>query len=65
MTIEERYDGIYSNKVLYHLTREELKISLENQAQALKTDGIMIRSGGETEKAIIRVCILSITTKIS
>ncbi len=44
MTIEERYDGIYSNKVLYHLRREELKISLGNQAHALKTDGIMLHS---------------------
>lgn len=44
MDTDERYDGIYSNKVLYHLTRDELLASLERQAHALNAGGIALHS---------------------
>lgn len=51
VTVEtnRRFDGIYSNKVLYHLTREELSQSFERQARVLNQDGIALHSfwGGE------------------
>ena len=41
---DERYDGIYSNKALYHLTRDELRASFKRQGQVLKTGGIALHS---------------------
>lgn len=41
---DKRYDGIYSNKALYHLSRDELRASFERQAQVLKTGGIALHS---------------------
>ena len=41
---EERYDGIYSNKALIHLSRDELLASFERQAQVLNKDGIALHS---------------------
>ena len=41
---DERYDGIYSNKVLHHLRRDELLASFERQAQVLKAGGIALHS---------------------
>ncbi len=41
---DERYDGIYSNKVLIHLSRADLLASFERQAQVLNTGGVAIHS---------------------
>lgn len=41
---DERFDAIYSNKVLQHLTREELADSLEYQAALLLPDGVLLHS---------------------
>lgn len=41
MNIEDKYDCIYSNKVLSHLTEEELVYSLTKQEEHLKDDGII------------------------
>jgi cyclopropane fatty-acyl-phospholipid synthase-like methyltransferase len=44
MDIGKRFDGIYSNKVLHHLTRAELKESLGRQAKVLNGQGILCHS---------------------
>lgn len=44
METEEQYHGIYSNKVLYHLTRDELLASFERQARVLTRGGIALHS---------------------
>jgi SAM-dependent methyltransferase len=44
MGIDRRFDCIYSNKVLHHLTREELKKSLKNQGAVLNANGILFHS---------------------
>jgi len=41
---ERTFDAIYSNKVLYHLTREELCTSLRHQARALNPGGVLFHS---------------------
>lgn len=41
---ERRFDGIYSNKVLHHLTPEELKQSLEKQRQLINVNGVLLHS---------------------
>lgn len=41
---DERYQGIYSNKVLCHLRRDQLLVSFQRQAQALETRGIALHS---------------------
>lgn len=41
---EKTFDGIYSNKVLQHLTVDELKRSIAKQAQALNEGGIVFHS---------------------
>lgn len=38
------FDGIYSNKVLHHLTTEDLKTSLKKQKQILNPGGILFHS---------------------
>ena len=40
----ECYDGIYSNKVLHHLSDEELKESINNQLSRLNENGIVCHS---------------------
>lgn len=40
----QKFDCIFSNKVLYHLTEEELKASLERQWELLNEDGILLHS---------------------
>ena len=57
LEIIEKFDAIYSNKVLHHLTNKELKESIENQARALSSDGIICHSfwqgeGEETFKGM-------------
>jgi cyclopropane fatty-acyl-phospholipid synthase-like methyltransferase len=44
MATERRFDGIYSNKVLHHLTREELKESFARQALVVKDGGVLLHS---------------------
>ncbi|MCI5773052.1 MAG: class I SAM-dependent methyltransferase [Erysipelotrichaceae bacterium] len=39
--LDEKFDCIYSNKVLYHLNKQEFVVSLSNQAQHLKANGII------------------------
>lgn len=42
MNIEGKFDCIYSNKVLSHLTKEELMKSLNLQAELLNDEGIIL-----------------------
>jgi len=46
ITVEtnRQFDAIYSNKVLYHLTREQLAQSLEQQLRILKSGGLVMHS---------------------
>ena len=44
METDRRFDCIYSNKVLQHLTREELQESLRRQAEVLNSKGISLHS---------------------
>lgn len=41
---DRRFDAIYSNKVLHHLTRQELSDSFRRQAQVLKSNGILLHA---------------------
>ena len=41
---ERKFDCIYSNKVLIHLTREELTQSFRRQAEILNPDGILFHT---------------------
>lgn len=41
MNIYEKFDCIYSNKVLHHLTREDFIKSIKNQKKNLNEDGII------------------------
>lgn len=41
---DRTFDALYSNKVLYHLTKEELRISLHNQARILNPNGVLLHS---------------------
>lgn len=41
INVTQKYDCIYSNKVLHHLTEDELAVSLSEQANALSLDGII------------------------
>lgn len=53
VTTKSTFDCIYSNKVLHHLTREELLLSLSNQIKILASDGIIAHSfwiGDEDQK---------------
>jgi cyclopropane fatty-acyl-phospholipid synthase-like methyltransferase len=44
MNIGRRFDGIYSNKVLHHLTGEEIRESFKAQANVLNSRGILFHS---------------------
>lgn len=52
MDIDRRFDCIYSNKVLHHLNRDELKTSLHRQAEVLHDNGLLFHSFwyGDTEE---------------
>ncbi|MGB3185762.1 MAG: class I SAM-dependent methyltransferase [Ornithinimicrobium sp.] len=39
---DRHFDAIYSNKVLHHLTRDELITSLERQARLLRPGGLLL-----------------------
>jgi SAM-dependent methyltransferase len=41
---KRRFDAMYSNKVLMHLTREELRASLRRQAEVLNEGGLLLHS---------------------
>lgn len=41
---ERKFDCIYSNKVLHHLTKSELKESLQRQRNALNENGLLFHS---------------------
>lgn len=44
MDTDRKFDGIYSNKVLYHLEREALNVSFQRQAEVLRAGGIALHS---------------------
>lgn len=44
MDTDRKFDCIYSNKVLHHLTREELKESFRRQKESLNDDGLLFHS---------------------
>ncbi|WP_136480466.1 class I SAM-dependent methyltransferase [Cognatitamlana onchidii] len=44
LTIKDRFDGIYSNKVLHHLTNDQLSQSIKRQCQILNDSGIICHS---------------------
>ena len=39
-----KFDGIYTNKVLHHLTKKELEISITRQSEILNTKGVICHS---------------------
>jgi len=41
---EKHFDGIYSNKVLHHLTTDELNLSIKRQASILNDGGLVCHS---------------------
>ncbi len=44
LNVENRFDCIYSNKVLIHLTTDELKKSIERQSKLINKNGYLIHS---------------------
>ena len=44
LSIDEKFDGIYSNKVLHHLNDEELRASILRQHEILNNRGILCHS---------------------
>lgn len=44
LNTKRTFDGIYSNKVLHHLTDEEIKNSIKRQYQILNEDGFICHS---------------------
>jgi len=44
IAVEKKYNCIYSNKVLHHLTEDELSLSLAQQVKVLTKDGIIAHS---------------------
>lgn len=44
LDINRKFDCIYSNKVLHHLTSDDLKTSLHRQAELLNDNGILFHS---------------------
>lgn len=56
---DSKFDAVYSNKVLHHLTREEMRRSLKRQAEILRSGGILLHglwAGTETEKHQGLIC---------
>ena len=41
---DKKFDGIYSNKVMHHLTDNELERSIKRQYEILNTNGIICHS---------------------
>lgn len=44
LSTSQKFDGIYSNKVLHHLNDKELEASIERQHQILNTGGFICHS---------------------
>jgi len=44
LNTSKKFDGIYSNKVMHHLSDHELKNSIKRQAEILKPSGIVCHS---------------------
>jgi cyclopropane fatty-acyl-phospholipid synthase-like methyltransferase len=44
MDINKTFDGIYSNKVLHHLTSDDLRTSFQRQSHILNDRGIVLHS---------------------
>mgnify|MGYP001827769854 CR=1 FL=1 len=44
MDTDRRFDAVYSNKVLHHLTRQELAESFQRQAGVLQNGGILLHA---------------------
>lgn len=44
MNIDRKFDCIYSNKVLHHLSKDEFKKSLKNQTEVLNNNGLLFHS---------------------
>ena len=44
LEVDKKYNCIYSNKVLHHLTEKQLKQSLEQQMKILTTNGLIAHS---------------------
>jgi SAM-dependent methyltransferase len=44
LATDRKFNGIYSNKVLHHLTDDELASSIKRQAKVLNPDGIICHS---------------------
>ena len=65
MEIDRQFDCIYSNKVLHHLTREELKTSLQKQAHVLNKHGILLHSfwAGDKEESHVGLRFVYYTKK--
>ena len=47
---DKKFDCIYSNKVLHHLTREELKSSLARQKTLLRNNGLLFHTFWKGDK---------------
>jgi SAM-dependent methyltransferase len=57
LNTDRKFDGIYSNMVMHHLTDHELKNSIKRQAEILKPSGIVCHSfwkgeGSENHKGL-------------
>ena len=50
LNIDRKFDCIYTNKVLYHLTEEELIKSLNQQKNLLNEEGLLLHSFWEGNK---------------
>lgn len=44
LDLKSKFNCIYSNKVLHHLTEDELKLSLKQQAESLYENGLIAHS---------------------
>ena len=44
MNIDKKFDCIYSNKVLHHLTKDNLRKSLIKQSEVLNSNGLLFHS---------------------
>lgn len=44
MDVDQKFDAIYANKVLQHLTAEEFKTSLKAQAEVINSGGVLFFS---------------------
>lgn len=44
LQIDEKFDGLYSNKVLQHLTDDEIQHSIKRQAEIVNRNGIICHS---------------------